>query len=185
MTNHKRKYPSHYGHQLQIQLSKEKQWVQAEKLPSFLPFFVGKDILTKLRNNTNHLICGKRGSGKTHILGAFDELINQDLNNQELSMKISCMDFSSTPPSIIDEDPDFKLAKYSRLIFKNFLKNFIEIFINNVSNYIENKLVKKYTKRDLQKIRVKCDNNLLELFQIIETGVPFHYEGFCLCKDRH
>jgi DNA replication protein DnaC len=67
----KRKTPSIYGKYFSRTFLKVQTWLQSEKLPSYLPFFVRKDLLISLESNSNHLVIGRRGTGKTHLFGAF------------------------------------------------------------------------------------------------------------------
>jgi hypothetical protein len=147
-------------------------WLQAEKLPNYLGYYVRKDIIEQLRNNTNHLICGRRGTGKTHFLGAFSETINQDNEKNELSIFISCLDLSTTPQVIIDENRQFSIQKYTRILFKSFLIQFCYQLAEKIDKIVIERLGKSKTKKELKIITGKSDDLLLMMLKIVEHGIP-------------
>src|SRR2546423_5625635 len=86
-----RKSTSLFGKHLQTALRNEQVWLKAEDLPSFLPFYVDQGNLEVLLDNANQLVVGRRGTGKTHLLGAFEEFVSQE-REREASVKISILE---------------------------------------------------------------------------------------------
>src|SRR5437667_6188215 len=94
-----RKTASIFGRDLQAGLHHESVWLKAEDLPAFLPFYVDQGHLDLLSDNSNQLIVGRRGTGKTHLLGAFHEYVSQNIPTA-VSVKISILEaYPQTPPT--------------------------------------------------------------------------------------
>jgi DNA replication protein DnaC len=68
-----RKTRSLYGDLIRDALLHEQPWLKSEDLPEFKRFYVNNDLIEAIHNNGNHLIVGRRGTGKTHLLGSFVE----------------------------------------------------------------------------------------------------------------
>lgn len=168
-----RKTKSIYGDLIKSSLMKEQPWLQAEKLPSYLPYFVGDLLLEQINNNSNQLIVGRRGTGKSHYFGAFKEWIIENEQNN-LVIFLSCLDFSGTPDKYVNESPAFISAKYSRLLFKNFLRIFIDLLILQIDQYFI-LLSSSLSNEALNKIKLVTDDKLLKLLQLIEHGNNHDY----------
>jgi len=106
-----RKNTSYYGLIIEENFPKKQAWLQSEKLPEYLRFYVKNEWLDQLHNNSNHIICGRRGTGKTHLLGAFCEKVKKYHNSDELCVMMSASEFTATPPRYIDESIDFARSK--------------------------------------------------------------------------
>ncbi len=64
------------GKKLRDQINLDALAPQSEKLSSYRKFYVDKGVLETLYTNDNQLIVGRRGTGKTHLLGSFREGID-------------------------------------------------------------------------------------------------------------
>ena len=54
---------------------------RSERRDKYLPIYEDLGYLIKLENNKNQVIWGRRGSGKTHLLGGLVEFINKNGKN--------------------------------------------------------------------------------------------------------
>ncbi|MBN1301823.1 MAG: hypothetical protein JW995_11470 [Melioribacteraceae bacterium] len=172
-----RKKHSHYGAKIKEIMRKSNPWLQAENLPSYLPFFVNANIIDQLRNNGNHLVCGRRGSGKTHLLGALKETINNDTLSNQLAIQISCVGIAGTPQNFIDESIPFSTAKYTRIVFTNFLRKFTYELFPVVEEYVELKIKNRYSKSEYKRIKSQYEEELLKLLTIVENGYSQPVKG--------
>lgn len=149
---------------------------KAEKLPndSHYPLYVGTDLMEQMKTNDNQIIWGRRGTGKTHLLKAFNQYINDDPECQCLSYYISCDDIIFETPVSLDFKDDLEKMKYcARETFKQFMYSLIDQIITTYEDIIE----KKYyfgEKKETEKKRIKssCDKYLADLYGNIIEGVP-------------
>lgn len=49
-----------------------------------------KNLFEEMRSSANQVIWGRRGTGKTHLLNAFVENINDNNNISDIALYISC-----------------------------------------------------------------------------------------------
>lgn len=173
MLQRRRRNKSLYGAKIREAIEIDQAWLQSEKLPSFLPFFVREDLLKKIHNNTNHLICGRRGTGKTHLLGAFFETINNTIETDELALEFSCMEIiHQSASSFIDESPEFTKRKNIRILTNKFFKLFIEKLINHTRDYLDKRRHRFKNERELNELKRKADDRLIRILEEIHTGKP-------------
>jgi len=164
---------SYIGEILRERMPLEQSWYRAEKLPSFLPFFVRRDVLQQLRNNANELICGRRGTGKTHLLGAFKELVRDaSPSAREMCVILSASDFGGTPPTVIDETIEFARRRYSRLIFREFLRQFVEKFITESDRYYD-AIVPTADGAAISRHRKRLSDMQFALYELVYSGTPY------------
>ena len=147
-------------------LERERIWLKSEELPSFKEYYIDIGYLKKLDNNSNHLVSGRRGTGKTHLLGAFHEYINSEKRN-EISLMISALDVSKSQSP---NNQDNQSAKDSSLLvaqdlFAQFFKKFFDQFLQRV-----HELMNDGRAVDANRI----NNYLEELLSEIEVGSFFH-----------
>lgn len=112
-------------------------YLAGEDLPKYVDFYAGEDKLNKLDVKKNQIIFGRRGTGKTHCLKAFDEKINQ-INGCKYSIYISCLDIVSG--SSIDMNGYSQEAKYNHiasLYFKKFLHKFVDNLLSCHQEWIK------------------------------------------------
>jgi hypothetical protein len=78
---------------------------------------------------------------------------------------LSAIDFTSTPPDYLDESIEFSRAKYSRILFKEFLNIFSDKFIGVTDDYITRKQgqLKKDTRFLLSGRLVQLVQNQLKM----------------------
>src|SRR4029077_996896 len=103
-------------------LERERIWLKSEELPSFKEYYIDIGYLTKLDNNSNHLVSGRRGTGKTHLLGAFNEYINSEKKN-EISLMVSALDVSKSqsPTNSDGQNPKDTSQLVAQDLFSQFL----------------------------------------------------------------
>lgn len=166
-----RKKASLYGQFLQKALYNDSPMLKSEELPSFSPFFVNWELINKINNNANQLITGRRGSGKTHVLGTFEEFIN-DKRDNNIAIRISIMDVISKmgTPDVIPDDPTFAAKKGAKALLENFLIIFFELFLDRITDYLDYYLKAKTEKKEYKAILKKTDDLLERLMFTIELG---------------
>ena len=64
-------------------LKRAMNWGKAEKLPegAYYPLYIGEDLLERMNTADNQIVWGRRGTGKTHLLKAFSQMINESQEN--------------------------------------------------------------------------------------------------------
>ena len=165
-----RKTGSLFGKTIKRALALEQPSLKSEELPEYRRFFVDNGILGELKNNANQLIVGRRGTGKTHLLGSFNEMIRDDCDN-ELSVMISIMKLnreSSVPDNCT-------LAEYRRIhalgLFEDFLKKLFPLFLDQADEQLQI-ISQKLGKKDAKKKLATVNNLLTQLLEVVELGSP-------------
>lgn len=143
-------------------------WGQSERLPdnSYYPLYIGENIIEQLRTPDNQIIWGRRGTGKTHLLRAFTQRINDDNAINEIAYYIACNDIKYEAPADMIYTDDFqKMKDYARETFKNFLINLVEQIIDTYEYFLKRK---KDNRIDFKKV----ESDLIKLLEICTTGIP-------------
>lgn len=164
-----RQTASLFGNDIREALHLEQAWEKSEQLPSYLPFFVGSELIGHIHNNSNQLIVGRRGTGKTHLLGAFSEHIGIKCPS-ELAILISIMELGQTPPLPYTESPEFAAKRMARDKFEQFLRAFYYKLLNQVTMFAQNKLRPHIEERKWKQLHKEIDDRLLLLMEAIELG---------------
>lgn len=129
---YRRKNPSLYGARFKKRLLDEVVWFRSEKLPNYSEFYVDNDHITRIDNNGDHLISGRRGTGKTHLLGVFHELIQSRSN--EVSVFVSLTDIGYQSHEYFEsQDTNSKNRRVARQVFSAFLHDFFDKLLDSVS----------------------------------------------------
>ncbi len=168
----KRKTPSLFGVNLERALRGRVLWHQSEKLPEYLRFFVGKRILAGLATNANQLVCGRRGTGKTHVLGAFAESINSNRNRRRVAVYLSALAFSETPRIFTAESIEFRRSLCSRLLFEAFLRRFAEVLLEQLEEHLKYQCARMNGREEARQYRRLVEDAYLRLMKAINEGVP-------------
>lgn len=140
-------------------------WLKSEEIPedSWHSLYVDLGYIEQLDNNANHLISGRRGTGKTHLLQAFKKHIDQK-KSSEIAIISSILNLSmkETPitSSIQDQKDAYSAAKN---LFNQMLRYMFEQFLAEVSPYRD---------RLIGDSRNRVDNLLQDLLIEIELGTP-------------
>lgn len=165
-----RKTKSIFGRNIKKALAYEQPSLKSEDLPSYRRFFVDNGILNELDNNANQLIVGRRGTGKTHLLGSFDEMIKSD-RDKEISVMISLMKLNRD--SSIPEN--CTIAEYQRIhatdLFEDFLKRLFPIFLDEADSRLQ-LLAKTISSRDAKRKLSSVNSLLTQLLEVVELGSP-------------
>ena len=115
---------------------------KSEKLPnnSYYPLFVGDDLIEQMLSPENHLIWGRRGTGKTHLLKAFVQRVNQDNSLNSIAYFISCDTIKcETPKALSFEDDRQRMRYFAHETFKSFMISIIDQIIDSYKEYLANK----------------------------------------------
>ncbi len=161
---------------------------KAEKLPpnSHYPLYVGEDLISQLKSPDNQIIWGRRGTGKTHLLKAFNQCINEDNTDFSISYYISCDKIKYETPIAVEFKNDFEKMKYcARNTFKCFMTDLVEQIIgtyeeilNKKNNYkVKSSVQKKQTKK-------KIEDALMSILINIYEGIPVVLESTAAVKDN-
>src|SRR5262245_38659250 len=117
-------------------LTHERIWLKSEELPqdSYRRYYVDIGHIGRLDNNSNHLVSGRRGTGKTHLLGAFQEYINSE-KAAEIALMVSILDLSAQDSEISLEAPHTAASSYlaARNLFNQLLRIFFDDFLDMIS----------------------------------------------------
>jgi len=100
--------------------------LSAEYLPTYIELFSGYSELNKLTVKKNQIIFGRRGTGKSHFLKAFNQKINNDLETNICSTYISCLDFVGTSENMGSYVYEKKYYNIASEYYKKFLEKFCE-----------------------------------------------------------
>lgn len=128
--------------------------IEKSDVNSYYDIYAEPSILKRLVNNTNQIIYGRRGTGKSHLLLALQEmLINKDLSKvKALPIYI---DLRTVLPILTEYGPN--KVETSILIFKFIIESIIEGIISNVKNVLESEdffitASEKYLIEQLQQV---------------------------------
>lgn len=157
-------------------LKKAFNWGKSEKLPddSFYPLYVGEGLLEQMEVADNQIVWERRGTGKTHLLKAFTQKVNENQEKYELAYYVSCDNVKLETPANLTFDDDLKRMKYfARETYKAFLINILEQIIDTY----QEKLSIKYQYNDFndaekKNIHQQVDSKLEKLLEISTTGIP-------------
>ena len=152
----------------------------AAKLPagSFSELYAGKSgLLEEMRSPVNHIIWGRRGTGKTHLLNAFVENINDDSETPDIALYISCDRMEKETP----REPITFLSDYDRIKFfanetyRNFIITLCEQLFEKYEDLLQFKKgtlnIECYCEDYIENIGIK----ILELLDICKKGIPRSY----------
>ncbi len=163
-------------------LKRAMNWGKAEKLPndSFYPLYIGEELLEQMNTADNQIVWGRRGTGKTHLLKAFAQMINESQEEYKLAYYLSCDNIKMETPVNLTFDDDMQRMKYfARETYKAFLINIVEQVIDSYQKQLERKYT--YNEKDenqKKEIQKKTDDCLTKLLEISTTGVPRIIETF-------
>lgn len=116
---------------------------RSERRDKYLPVYEDLGYLTKLENNKNQIIFGRRGSGKTHLLGGFVEYINK--KNRNIAVYV---DLKKLTNDIIDNNVnDFE--KKSFLYFWAIMKEILTELRSEINRRLTSNSLSKFKKEKL------------------------------------
>lgn len=178
-----RKTNSLYGEIIKNSLQNEQQWLKSEDLPEYRRFYVNESLIETLHNNGNHLIVGRRGTGKTHLIGSFAEFIRDDCP-EEMAIMISVMEaLPKTPPSTVLETQEFTSNKMASLMYEGFLKVFFKRLLDQSTVKLEKLKIKK-SKLEYKSLDNTVNNILTRLMEAIELGDTFYISKEAISKSE-
>lgn len=173
-----RKNRSIYGNDLKKALMLESVHLKSEDLPSYKEFYVDNGAIDQLRGNSNQLIIGRRGTGKTHLLGTFYELVRAEKRHKnDLPIFVSIMEVRpQTPPIYFDRDSDeFHSRRVARELFSSFLRVFFNRFLDVVSERL-GEIVRAGVPVVTGPIWERTNRLLTDLLTEIESGTAYETE---------
>lgn len=146
---------------------------RAEKLPeeSYYRLYIGEHHIENIHNNNNSVIWGRRGTGKTHLLRAFCQKINESTNLKEIAFYVSCDDITLETPVQLFFNNDEEQIKYNtREAFKAFYTNLYDEIIENYEKILFSKKALLKSKSEKQKMKGEIENQLTELMYLCQYG---------------
>lgn len=160
---------------------------KAEKLPdkSHYPLYIGEDLLTQMKILDNQIIWGRRGTGKTHLLKAFNQYINEDKNNNSLSYYISCDTIRYETPISLEFNSDIDKMKYcAKNTFKCFMTDLLDQMMSSYEGILRTKQIylKKNASQRKQMLK-RADDVLLKLDENIAIGIPRLVESIIVGQE--
>lgn len=170
-----RKTPSLFGNVLRSALKHAQPKLRSESLPEYRRFYVNSGAIERIHNNDSHLIVGRRGTGKTHLLGAFNEMIQQDYP-AELSFmfSLSKLDEISYTPS---DSPFIDNKHQAHGLFQDFLRKIFPLFLDEADKRMGHLKSILPSKKYIQKF-TSINDLLTKLLETIELGKPVVIESF-------
>ena len=155
-------------------------WKKAERLPddSFLELFIGSDVLRSMESPDNQIIWGRRGTGKTHLLKAFVQKINDDGSNKSMAFYVSCDKISIDSPLGANFTSDHeKMKVFARNTFICFLNNLMEQIVDTYESLLHWKdFYREYDEDILQAIKNDVESQLYNLLENCSYGIPIAIE---------
>lgn len=161
LERYKRTTNSLFGRQFQHHLLDEIVWVRSEDLSNFSDFYVDTNHLEAIDNSEDHLITGRRGTGKTHLLGAFHERASR--RRDEVSVLTSLVDVGYQTSASNNPAVSTSPKHVARQIFLSFLSSFSENLIDEMSPKL--RVLGETTRKN-------TEDNLENLLQEITIGSP-------------
>jgi len=153
-----------FPEELKVAVKQDRIWLKSEELPedTLRSLYVDLGYLDKIDNNSNHLISGRRGTGKTHLLRAYKKYVQEEKAPTDIAVLSSILDISlrDTP---FAEDCSGKRESYlaARNLFDQFLRSIFDQILQGVQGNLKR----------LSKSKSNEVNNLLtELLTEIELG---------------
>ena len=155
-------------------LSKACEFKKAERLPedSFLELYVGHDVLRNMDCIDNQIIWGRRGTGKTHLLNAFTQKINNDPESNKMAFYISLDNIAAESPiDLTFSSDEEKMKYYSRKTFVTFVSALVEQIIASYESilsckYFYNEYSNEYRREKTRRI----ENALVNLLESCTYG---------------
>lgn len=143
---------------------------------SYYPLYIGKDYLDILEEENNAIIWGRRGTGKTHLLKAFNQKINEDKKNKSISYYISCDGFKDSDSIKIDFEDDFsKMKFYATRTYTSFMNALIELIIDTYKDILIDKFNIKSPMKKREKLD-KIEKKIDFLIDKVNIGSPQIYD---------
>lgn len=158
-------------------LRKACNWKKAERLPydSFYELYVGADAINTIESPDHQIIWGRRGTGKTHLLKAFVQKINEDPDRKEIAFYISCDEVClQSPLEMQFSNDEEKMKFYAREAFKGFIGSLVELIIDSYGDILDSKYYFKENFDEDQRnslIRL-IDARLEDLLTNCAYGIP-------------
>jgi len=122
------------------------------------------NLISKFDQRINQLICGRRGTGKTHVLGTMNELINKSKNQMSLYVSMGEI-FINPPAKKLKENDSFDSSQHATDIFNSF----IFLLIDRLSQVVNKKYLINSNIPDLTKKKTK--EALVALMDTVNDGV--------------
>lgn len=147
--------------------------VRAEDLENFGELFVDPSIFDSTFNNSNQIVFGTRGSGKTSLLGGLTaQPIAQGAHGKILCLLFSTQDFLVSPP------PDPTLPQPKALAFayfQTFVRKLVEELEKHVTAILDTPYVVEILMRLGKSQRSQIEDKMLQILELTDEGEPFWY----------
>ncbi len=149
----------------------------ANKLPdgSFSTLYAEKgNLLNEMRSSTNQIIWGRRGTGKTHLLNAFVEKINEDYSTSEIALYISCDRMARETPreSVVFTNDYDRVRYFANESYKNFMNTLCEQLFEQYEDILRFKKNSINTERNFEEYLERIGHKILNLIEICTKGIP-------------
>lgn len=150
----------------------------AVKLPegSFEILYAEKgNLLSEMHSSANQIIWGRRGTGKTHLLNAFVESINNNYEVADIAIYISCDRMSKeTPQETVTLKNDYdKIRYFANDTFKNFMNTLCEKLFDQYEELLLHKKAAINTELQFDKYLERVGRKIIALSEICTKGVPY------------
>lgn len=149
----------------------------AAKLPdgSFVTLYAeNRHLLDEMRSPSNQIIWGRRGTGKTHLLNAFVEGINNDDQSSEIAFYISCDRMARESPieSVSFPNEQARIKFYANETYKNFMYTLCNLLFDQYESLLQYKRKAIHTERLQEEYLDRVGSSILNLMDVCLKGVP-------------
>jgi hypothetical protein len=151
---------------------------RSERRGEYLDIFEDWGILDLLDNNSNQVIFGRRGSGKTHLIGSFEEKNDRIQNNDKIVTFVDLRDASSM--CLVDAKDQDKRKLFA---FEFFWRTTYLIFVE-----LKSKLERQYVATSDEDKKDKISDALSkvnELLDLISENRISHQVGILLSEKMY
>jgi hypothetical protein len=144
--------------------------IRAEKalVGSFLDTYADPSAIKRITNVNNQIIYGRRGTGKTHLMFALAEMLQEESDKGGQKQLPIYIDLRKILPLITEQEPDS--FETSVLIFKHIIDEIISNLVNNL------KYILDITSLKQQPIEKEKEIHLIE--QLKKINIEFDGQSF-------
>ena len=143
---------------------------KSERLPynSFYELYSHTALINQMQAPGHQVIWGRRGTGKTHLLKAFCQSINETDDGKFIALYISCEEIETeTPRTDVFSNDMERVKQFAWESMKRFIKLFTDRAIDHYEKILNEQVrCGKITKTAKKEIMDKADTIFLELMSI-------------------
>jgi len=149
----------------------------ASKLPdgSFNVLYAERaSLIDELQSSANHVVWGRRGTGKTHLINAFVERINTNSQLEEVAIYISCDKMAHDTPKLLPQfsTEESRVKYFANETYRNFMNSLCDQLVKETVKLLKQKKQPKLSKQEFSKYLKRVEERILQLMEVCDKGVP-------------